>query len=151
MKKIILLLIITFWILSYSSVSAETNTGNDPKWKVKVTVSEKIPGLKCPDSLTKGKLKKWQGTQKYYDCEVHKWAKSLGIMLGKIIKYFTFIAGLVWVLFIVVSGIMYSMWGIDQAMKDKAKERIGMVLIWMMLLLMSGIILNLIAPWIYQA
>ena len=67
-----------------------------------------------------------------------------------IIKWFTYIAAIGAVLFIVINGIMYSMSGIDQSMKDEAKKRITKTLLWLVVLLLSWVILNLVAPWIYK-
>lgn len=69
---------------------------------------------------------------------------------GGIIKYFTYIAGLAGVLFIVINGILYSMSWMDDGLKSSAKDRIKKMLIWLVLLMLSGVILNAIAPWIYK-
>lgn len=66
------------------------------------------------------------------------------------IKYFTYIAALAAVLFIVVNGILYSMSGIDEGLQSAAKERIIKTLIGLAVLMLSGVILNAIAPWIYK-
>jgi hypothetical protein len=66
------------------------------------------------------------------------------------IKYFTFIAGIGGVLFLVVNGIMYSMGWMDAWMKDEAKKRIWKTLSGLIVLLLSWVILNLVAPWIYK-
>jgi len=118
---------------------------------VKVRVTEKIPWVNCtpvPDKEWKTiKDKNWNPA--LYDCQVEKWATQIVKMLGDIIKYFTFIASLAWVLFIVYNGILYSMWWADPSLKDNAKKRIIATLVWLILLLLSGPILKIIAPWIY--
>jgi len=38
----------------------------------------------------------------------------------------------------------------DPGMKDEAKKRITATIIGLIILFMSGIILNIIAPWIYK-
>lgn len=70
--------------------------------------------------------------------------------MGKIIKYFTFIAALGGVLALVIGGIMYSMGGANDEMKTKSKEFITKVIFGLVLLLFSGVILNAIAPWVYK-
>jgi hypothetical protein len=45
-------------------------------------------------------------------------------VVGAIIKYFTYLASLAAVLFIVINGILYSMAGINDGLKTGAKERI---------------------------
>lgn len=108
---------------------------------IKVEVTEKVPGATCsgPDS-------KW-----VYTCDVGTGFSSVTIMIGKLIRYFTYIAALTWVLFIVINGILYSMSGIDAGLKDSAKKRIVQTLLGLILLLLSGTILYAIAPWIYTA
>ena len=83
-------------------------------------------------------------------CSVPRWFWAITKMMWEIIKYFTFIAWLGAVLFIVINGILYSMSGMDDSMKTKAKERITKTLMWLILLLLSWVILNIIAPWIYN-
>jgi hypothetical protein len=39
--------------------------------------------------------------------------------------------------------------GMDQSLKDGAKKRIIQTLLGLVLLMLSGVILNAIAPWIY--
>lgn len=120
------------------------NTGDTDG--VKVIVTEKIPGAWCED----GEDTNNDGTPDTYECTVEKWFWSVISMLWAIIKYFTFLAGLWGVLYLVINGIMYSMWGIDQSMKDEAKKRIVGTIVWLILLFLSGVILNIIAPWIYK-
>jgi uncharacterized membrane protein YsdA (DUF1294 family) len=69
---------------------------------------------------------------------------------AKMIKYATMIAALAWVLFIVINWIAISASGVDSSAKEAAKWRITKTIIWLILLLLSGTLLNLIAPWIYQ-
>jgi len=88
----------------------------------------------------------WNGST----CTVDNWSSAIKNILWWIIKYATFLVWLIAVLFIVVNWIMYSMWGMDQSMKEESKKRIVKTLIWIIVLLMSWTILNLIAPWIYK-
>ena len=82
----------------------------------------------------------------YYDCPVEKWFNSIQILLGNIIQYATFLIWLVGVLFIVINGILYSIGGEDQSsIKDRIVQSVG----GLILLLLSGVVLNAIAPWIY--
>jgi lysylphosphatidylglycerol synthetase-like protein (DUF2156 family) len=83
-------------------------------------------------------------------CEVNSWTETIKNILWWIIKYTTFIVGLLAVLFVVVNGIMYSMGWMDQSMKEESKKRIMKTLVWIIVLLMSWTILNIIAPWIYR-
>ena len=122
-----------------------------------VTVTERIPGV-CGENNTKvieRDVTVWIWSSKRtvrritYECEIKPWFTSVMIMIWKMIKYFTFLAGLWWMLFIVINGIMYSMWWIDQGLKDESKKRIIQTLVWLIVLLLSWIILNIIAPWIW--
>lgn len=133
MKKFIIILFLLFTLnTSISYVYAEPIT---------VTVTESVPWANCWDEKTD-----WT-----YDCEVEAWFWSVTEMMWKIIKYFTFLAALWWVLFIVYNWIMYSMWWMEQSLKDDAKKRIVQTIIGLIVLLLSWIILNLVAPWVYVA
>jgi len=141
MKKIILLSILiisTFWI---------SNTYADDK-AISVQVTEKMPWMtSCtPDTLSATELAAWET----YTCIIEPGFWSVQLMLSGMIKYFTFIAGIAWVLFLVINWVMYSMWWMDPGMKDEAKKRISKTLVGLMVLFCSWIILNLVAPWIYK-
>jgi len=82
-------------------------------------------------------------------CQVQAGFGSIMDLFWGIIKYFTLIAALWSVLFIVINGILYSMAWIDDSLKTWAKERIVKTLKGLILLLLSWVILNAIAPWIY--
>ncbi len=115
-----------------------------------ILVLEKIPWAKC-EEVEKENQKSFNGIKTItYKCEVERGFGSIMKVMQSIIKYFTFIAGLFAVLSIVVGGIMYSMSWIGEWMKTAAKGFIVMVLQWLVLLLLSGLILNLIAPYIYK-
>ena len=139
MKNIIkFFLIITITLFSFQWVFAEGEaTNSDTKT---ITVTEKLPWMECGDKLPNDT----------YICDVKPGFQSVSLLLTGMIKYFTYIAGIAWVLFIVVNGIMYSMGGIDDGMKDEAKKRVQKTIIWLVLLFLSGFILNLVAPWIYK-
>lgn len=83
-------------------------------------------------------------------CVVGKWASAFQELAGSLIRYATFIILLFAVLFIVVNGILYSMSWINEWLKSSAKDRIIKMLIGIVLLLLSGFILNTLAPWIYN-
>lgn len=128
MKKIIFTVCV---ILSLFFFTTELNA-------VSVEVTEPIPGANCSG---------WGGE---YTCNVGTGVSTISNMMGEIIKYFTFIASLWAVLFIVINGILYSMSGMDQSLKDGAKKRIIQTLLGLTLLMLSWVILNAVAPWIYK-
>ena len=149
LKKIIITSFITIFTLSsFISVSADEDS-----WGSKtVTVTEKIPGAGCKCAF----WSQWdtcelneENKSALYTCSVGDGFDQVMVILWNIIKYFTFLAGLGWVLFIIINGIMYSMWGLDDSMKSEAKKRILGTIIGLVLLLMSGVILRILAPWIY--
>jgi Type IV secretion system pilin len=108
--------------------------------KIEVRVTEKIPWADCSEPDAKLVV----------TCQVGKWFSSVMTMMWQMIKYATFIASLGAVLFIVVNGIMYSMSGMDSGLKESAKERIVKTLLGLVVLLLSWVILNAIAPWVYK-
>lgn len=137
-SKILLILLIpfSFFLTSYSFAAWVWDMCFE--WEIPVSVSESVPWANCIED----------GNKTY--CCVAKWFTPVMKMMWAIIKWFTYIAWLAIVLFIVINGIMYSMSGIDQGMKDKAKERIWKTLMWLVILLLSWVILNAIAPWVYK-
>lgn len=147
MKKLLTKIIISlsFIILLNTNILTNTYAAEEAASGIKIIVTEKVPWASC---TVKNKDKDWVPLD--YECNVAKWFWAVTIMLWKIIKYFTYIAALGWVLFIIINGILYSMWWADQWMKDEAKKRITATLTWLVLLFVSWIILNLIAPWIYK-
>ena len=169
MKKILSFIALSITFLSFwfavNSAYAHTIAGDKDKTvtaedAIKVRVTEKIPGANCGrhihgDSsvaVTQDTVNRVdpEATGSYtYECEVKKGFWQITLMLGNMIKYFTFIASLWGVLFIVINGILYSMGGIDSGWKDEAKKRITKTLIGLAILLLSWVILNAIAPWIY--
>lgn len=104
---------------------------------IKVKVTEKIPWANCT----------WSGSD--YTCDVEKWFWTVKWVMWAMIKYFTFIAWLLGILFIVVYGIMMSMWGLEESLKSDAKKKIVMTIIGLIVLLLSWVILNSVAPWVY--
>lgn len=145
MKKLLILISIFLSSITFTYADDE-GTSTTSKEGVVVTVTEKIPWANCEGQDTNG-----DDVIDSYDCVIERKFGSVVGMIGSIIRYFTFIAGLAGVLYIVINGIMYSMWGIDQGMKDEAKKRIISTLVGLVLLFLSWVILYMIAPWIYTA
>jgi len=151
MNKIItktLLMLSLFWLIwvSFLNTSYAALAPSAPATASKgitIMVTEDIPWANCKDISTKKQPNKWK-------CTVDKWFWSVVKMMWGVIKWFTFIAGLGGVLFLVINGILYSMWGMDQSLKDESKKRISKTLVWLILLFLSWVILNIIAPWIYK-
>jgi hypothetical protein len=129
MKKILISLLLAF---SFIFISGDI-------FAATIDVTEKIPGANCVNS--------WDGI---YTCNPWRWFSGVLWVVGAIIKYFTYIASLAAVLFIVINGILYSMAGINDGLKTGAKDRIVKTLIGLIILLLSGVILNMIAPWVYK-
>lgn len=165
MKKILLVICLIF--VSFLSVYADPGTPWDPdfvwpldpnsdaykrlEWQAQnwstfltVEVTEKVPWAQCDEGTVNSS---WT---KIYKCKVERWFGTVQSTIWAIIKYFTYITWLAWVLYIIINWIMLSMSWLEQSMKDTAKKHIQKVLIWLLLLLLSWVILNLIAPWIYQ-
>jgi len=147
MKNIIIKLLIIAYTLSLFNANIVQNT-YAVTWdsdSIKITVGEKVPWANCTE-----KEKKNENDPQLYECNIAKWFAPVTVMLWNIIKYFTYLALLGWVLFIIVNGIIYSMGWLDDSMKSGAKTRITSTLIWLVLLFLSWVILNIIAPWIYK-
>lgn len=137
MKKILIYILLSFSLLHLISIVGDGVVHATSSITVEVT--EKVPWAGCT----------WP-TDWVYKCNLGTGFGSVMAMLGKMIKYFTFIASLAGVLFIVINGILYSMSGMDAGMKDEAKKRITKTLLGLIVLLLSGLILNMIAPWVYK-
>ncbi|MDD4151233.1 MAG: hypothetical protein PHR68_01340 [Candidatus Gracilibacteria bacterium] len=141
-KKIILILVFGF-ILFGGNVFADDSSTTDGTSSssssegIQVHVSEDIPGAGCV------------GSPGDYTCTVKPGFKTVMQLMGGIIKYFTYLAALGGVLFIVINGLMLSM-GSMGGNKDEIKKKITMTIGGLILLLLSGLILNAIAPWIYK-
>ena len=153
MKKIILITLITILaIFSFGIANAGDNSNT-----VKIRVTEYIPWANCEKVSWTWQDKDWSSKDQFwneiptlYDCKVPKPANLIYWMLWAILKYFTYIAALAWVCFIVFNWIMYSMWWVDEQAKTKAKERIVMTIIWLILLFLAWPLLQLVAPWVYN-
>lgn len=105
---------------------------------VTIEVTEDVPGANC--------VAAWDGI---YSCNPGNGFDSVTNVMWAMVKYFTYIAALAAVLFIVINGILYSMSGLDAGLKDGAKKRIIATLLGLVVLLLAWVILNAIAPWIY--
>ena len=149
MKKLAIKILLLISLLNLSIIYSVVPS--HAEWGVTVTVTEKIPGAGCDEGTTK--TKKLNGKDivtTTYKCTIEPWFGTVIKVMWQMIKYFVFLASLWGVLFIVINGIMYSMWWADQGLKDESKKRIIQTLIWLILLFLSWVILNLISPWIFQ-
>lgn len=134
MKKIILCITLFFISFLFIEVASVAAAGS-----ITVETTARVPGAGCTGPDSDG----------VYQCRVGQGFTPVMLMVGRIIRYFTYIVALSAVLFIVINGILYSMAGIDQGLKDWAKKRITQTLLGLVVLLLSGVILNAVAPWIY--
>lgn len=137
MKKIIakiLLILSLFTLVNITTLQASAEDVNVVK------VTEEIPGANCVLEQESG----------LYRCEVKRWFGSIMQVMWQMLKYFTFIAGLLAVLMIVIWWIMYSMWWADDALKTKSKEFITKAILGLIVLLLSWTILYAVAPWVYK-
>lgn len=123
MKKILILLVIafSFWLNFVWNVYADPPEGDESSGDgIKVEVTEYIPWAGCTC-----KEPEWDSCPKsIYTCTVKPWFETFMDFMGTLIRYFAYLASLWWVLFIVYNGIMYSMGGIDQTLKDNAKKEL---------------------------
>lgn len=152
--KILILVFIIPTLYIQNTLAADSEYRDNWGELIAVITTEKIPGTNCeklnaawevdPDYEAK------DGETQMYQCYAEKGFKTVMIMMWSIIKYFTYIAALWGVLFIIINGILYSMWWAEPSMKDDAKKRITWTIVWLVLLFLSWVILNLIAPWIYK-
>ena len=137
---IIILFIINIWIINTYATEENNNENNIQNH---ILVTEKVPWAGCV--LEKSWKDKW-----LYKCNVERWFWEIMYIMWKMIKYFAFLSGLLSVLTIVIWGIAYSMWWVNEAMKTKSKDFIVKSLMWLIILLLSWTILYAIAPWVYN-
>lgn len=133
MKKLFLLIILIISSLFYSDIYAT---------EIEVEVPEKVPWVDCIPHIKPNNVVT-------YDCKVKTWFWSVKDSIWQIVKYFTFITWLAWVLFIIFNWIKLSMAWINPEYEKEAKDNIKKTLFWLILLLLSWLILNFIAPWVY--
>jgi len=138
--KIILKIFIILFIILNNIFYTNADTSSWTEHITKVEVVEKVPWRNC-----KKDEKSW-----YYVCEIKSWFSSVNDIVWEMIKYITLLTLLRAILFIVISWIMMSMAWADSSLKDESKKRIVQWIIWLILVLLSWIILNIIAPWIYK-
>lgn len=148
MKNILKIICLLFTFFSFFTIT------NWASWDITVLVSEKIPWAGCVCAWnTLNWVCYWEATwfdsypPAQYKCTIKPWFSSIQSMIGQIIKWFTAIAALAWVLFIVINWILLSMWW---EWKDEIKKRIVKTITWLILLLLSWVILSIIAPWVYK-
>lgn len=131
MKKFLLIILILISSLTSLNTYAETI-------KVKVPLDMSKLWLTCS---SEGKA---------FICDVDVWFWSVKNSIWKIIKYFTFISALSWVLYIIYNWIKLSMAWLNQEYEKEAKDSIRKTLLWLVILLLSWLILNFVAPWVYK-
>ena len=147
MKKIIkTLLFLT--ILTSPLISLAADSSSTSQAPIEVIVTEKVPWADCV-------IMSWSTSDSEYEnprrkCYVQPWMTSVTSMLWEMLRYFTAIWTLAWVMYIVINWIMLSMSWIDSWAKDKAKKWIKAWLTWLVLLLLSSTILQALFPWIYK-
>lgn len=124
-------LIVVLLLCLYSNFPLNVSAGVT----IDVEVTENIPWLWCSEA-------DWIIT-----CPVEPWLSSFTIILQTLVRWFSYMAMIWAVLFIIINGILYSMWW----NKEEIKKRIVTTLMWTIVLLMSWVILYLVAPWVYYA
>jgi len=137
MKNILIKILIALSIISFSGINFIWNSYAEG---IRTYISIDLSSMLSEEC--------WEENWKFY-CDVPKWFTLVTLLMWKIIKYFTYIAALAWVLFIVVNWILYSMWWADESFKTESKKRIIWTLVWLAVLMLSWVILNAVAPWIY--
>lgn len=85
-----------------------------------------------------------------YEVEIKRDFESVKDFLWGLLRYFTYIAFVFAILFITINWILISMSWIDSSAKEWAKNRITKTIMGLVLLSLSWVILNFIAPWIYK-
>lgn len=135
MKKTILI----FAVMLVSIFFVEVQWTFAAEWSVTIQTTVEVPGANCTPADEAG----------IWNCRIWKWFTPVMLMIGRLIKYFTYLVALSAVLFIVINGILYSMAWINDSLKTGAKERITKTLLGLVILLLSWVILNAVAPWVY--
>lgn len=149
MKKIILITLVFLSFFSISFADEEKKIENNcvttnSDWSsqshcTKVVVTEKIPWANC------SMIEWWN-----YECNIYKWTRWVVKILWNMINWFTFLTSIVAVLAITICWIMYSMWWLNDDLKNQAKTWIIRIIVWLIILFSSWYILQLIAPWVYK-
>ncbi len=140
MKKIFLsILIFSSFFITIAPIGVFA--AND---SVTVEVTESIPGAGCVEKVG------GDATKRKYTCTIESGFTTVQKMFGGLIKYATFLTALIGVLMIVFSGLQYSTSAGDTDAQKHATERIVGLIGGLILLFLTGFILNTIAPWIYS-
>mgnify|MGYP005996280627 CR=1 FL=1 len=147
--KLFLKIILTLTLIIPGIYTSYAEDKNQTFTWVTIQTTVDLPWMWCKVNKTKSKNTSEDGWVTVYDCNIKPWFAEIMTLMSWMIKYFTYIAMISAVLFIVINGIMYTMSGVDSWMKDEAKKRITKTLIWIVILLLSGFLLNLFFPWIY--
>ena len=157
-KKIWIIFLLTFsiFIISFDySYAART---------IEVIVTEEMPWLDCTPQVRDfgadetwvvqgGFRDAWEGNVNEiarYKCIVPVWMEWALLVLGRMIRWLTGFALVCSVLFLVFNGMRLTTGWVDTEAKWKVKSQIMMTLGGIVLLLLSGPILRLIAPWVYR-
>jgi len=154
MRKILLILIIGFSLFSWNNVIAldiwqwlslipvinEITTLSN---SISITVTEDIPWANCYERGSTDGIPR-------YICDVEEWFKWVTSTMWAIIKWFTYLTWLWAILFIIINSLMYMASWVDDSAKANAKKNIQRTLIWIVLLLLTWVMLNIIAPWVYK-
>ncbi len=154
LKIIFLLSTLFITSLAFATSTSTDYCSSDEAKKIEgscIYLSTKVPWAVCVwvDS-SKKTLKDTLITPTYYWCIVPKWMNWVMTFFGQLIKYFTFIATLAGVLYIVVNGILLSTSWFGWSSKDEVKKRISKTITWLIILLTSWFILATLFPWIYK-
>ncbi|EKE29375.1 MAG: hypothetical protein ACD_2C00183G0004 [uncultured bacterium (gcode 4)] len=140
MKKILVLILVFICTMpvSWGYVFAAEASWT---WVTTITVTEDIPWMGC----TLVNPSNTSVTTRKYRCNVTWDFWAVMLMLRWFIKYVTFLAILVAVLMLVLSGVKMSIeW------KKDDKKMFKRVLTALLVLFSMGLILNTIAPWVFK-
>lgn len=146
MKKTALSRIALCFAVAYAFSPSVPVFADNEDGSVTVYTTENVPGANCTQDTSFGS----SVDSRRYKCTVQKGFGNVTSMLAVMIRYVTYITGLLGVLMIVVSGIQYSLSGGGDDAK-KAKGRIIQLASGLALLFLMGLILNSVAPWIYRS
>ncbi|MCP4523590.1 MAG: hypothetical protein GY828_05235 [Candidatus Gracilibacteria bacterium] len=127
---------------SYAKGDSEAPKKDDTKPTISIKVTEKLPWMECKTQKS--------GTETVvHNCEIESGFGTVKKLFSGMLKYVSTLILISGVLFLVISGVMYSMGGMDPNMKETAKKRIPQVLIGIVILFIGGMILGLF-PWIFE-
>lgn len=147
MKKIIFYFVFLL-LLFFPNFFVNAEDWASEEKTVTLITNEKLPWVRCEEIETANK--DWKNVIKQYKCYLKTSSSSIISIFWSVIKWFSYIAWLIGVVFLVYGWILYSLSGISWDLNTKAKEKITQVLIWIVFLLLTWTILVLIAPWVYS-